>query len=360
VTAGERLDNSASTNGETGRRAADDEAVAAQNGERMREAKLRPTGGASGKFVAVEEKYACGGLRRAREDLDFAVVSEGTGSVRGELKLDINGVSGAECARERQDITALEVACGNAGEVDGETPAGEACCDGVFVGLQAANARTAGVGRNLHFLASMEHAILQRAGDDGAEARDGEDAVNGQARALEIAAAWSGVERGVKRGEEFGQSSASDGGTRNDGGAGQRGGFKAFGDFFTDEREPVVFDKITFGKRDDTGLDAQQIENGEMLVGLGHDAFIGSDDEQGDIYAADPREHVLDEGFVARHVYDAGFASAGEGEPGEAEVNGHTTGFFFGEAVGVNAGEGGDEGGFAVVHMPSGADATHE
>ena len=42
-----------------------------------------------------------------------------------------------------------------------------------------------------------------------------------------------------------------------------------------------------------------------MLAGLGHDAFVGRDDEQRRVDAADAGEHVLDEVDMAGHVDDA-------------------------------------------------------
>ena len=96
-----------------------------------------------------------------------------------------------------------------------------------------------------------------------------------------------------------------------------------------------------------------------MLLGLGHDPFVGGDDQQRDINPADAGEHVLDEALVSRHVHDAGGASAGQRQPGEAEVNSHAARLLLGEAVGVHAGERGDERGLAVVHVAGGTDATH-
>ena len=63
--------------------------------------------------------------------------------------------------------------------------------------------------------------------------------------------------------------------------------------------------------------------------------------------------------LVSRHVHDADLAPAGQRQPGEAEVDGHAARLLLREAVGVHAGERGDQRGLAVVDMAGGADAAH-
>ena len=76
-------------------------------------------------------------------------------------------------------------------------------------------------------------------------------------------------------------------------------------------------------------LDAEQIDNCEVLTRLRHHPFVGRDNQQGEIDAAHAGEHVLDEAFVARHVDDADLFAAGEREPRKAEVNRETPLFLF-------------------------------
>ena len=42
-----------------------------------------------------------------------------------------------------------------------------------------------------------------------------------------------------------------------------------------------------------------------MLARLGHDSFVGSNHEEGQIDAADAGQHVFDEIPVARHIHEA-------------------------------------------------------
>ena len=74
-----------------------------------------------------------------------------------------------------------------------------------------------------------------------------------------------------------------------------------------------------------------------MLDGLGHDAVVGGDDEHDKIDAANAREHVAHEAFVAGHVDEANLGGVGRGPVGKAEVNGNAARLFLGKPVGVDA-----------------------
>ena len=106
-----------------------------------------------------------------------------------------------------------------------------------------------------------------------------------------------------------------------------------------------------------------------MLARLGHHAFVGGDHEHGGVDAADAGQHVLDKVDMAGHVDDADaftvreFASGGvwacrhgKIDPGKAQIDGHAARFFFLEPVGVDAAEGPDQRGLAVVDVAGGAD----
>ncbi len=103
----------------------------------------------------------------------------------------------------------------------------------------------------------------------------------------------------------------------------------------------------------------QEVEDGQVLAGLGHHALVGGDDQQGQVDAAHAGQHVLDEALVAGHVDDADLLAAGQAQPGEAEVDGHLPLLLLLEAVGVDAGEGLHQGRLAVVDVAGGADDVH-
>jgi hypothetical protein len=93
-----------------------------------------------------------------------------------------------------------------------------------------------------------------------------------------------------------------------------------------------------------------------MLLGLRHHAVVGRDGEEHEVDTVGAGEHVADEALVAGDVDDAGAGAVGEGEVGEAEIDRDAAFFFFLEAIGVLAGEGSDERGFAVIDVAGGAD----
>src|SRR5690606_5035488 len=97
--------------------------------------------------------------------------------------------------------------------------------------------------------------------------------------------------------------------------------------------------------------DAEEVHDREVLAGLGHDALVGGDDEEHDVDAGGPREHVADERLVAGDVDDGELLSVRPAEVGEAEVDGDAAALLLRQAVGVDAGERRDEGGLAVVDV---------
>jgi hypothetical protein len=62
---------------------------------------------------------------------------------------------------------------------------------------------------------------------------------------------------------------------------------------------------------------------------------------------------------MAGDVDNADLLAARQLEPGKAEVDGHSPVFLFLETVGVDACEGSNEDGFAVVDVPGGANYIH-
>ncbi len=289
---------------------------------------------------------------------DAEVVAQG--AVGKHAYAGIEGAGGLEAAGGREDLAAAELVAVDAGEVDGGAGAGE-CLGGLLaVGLEAADAGGGATGDCFEGVTDVEAAVEEGAGDDGAEAGHGEDAVDAEAGAADVAGGGGGVEGGVEGGAEVIEAGVRDGGDSNDGGAGEAGGGEQEADFFFDEVEPVgVVDEVGLGEGDDAVADVEEVEDLEVLAGLGHDAFIGGDDEEGEVDGAGAGEHVADEADVAGDVDDGDVAAGGEGAPGEAELDGEAALLLFAEAVGVGAGEGFDEGGLAVVDVAGGADGGH-
>jgi len=99
---------------------------------------------------------------------------------------------------------------------------------------------------------------------------------------------------------------------------------------------------------------AEQAQDFQVLDGLRLDGLLGGDDEDGQVDAGGAGQHVLDEALVAGHVDDAEAVLA-QVEDGEADVDGDAAGLLLRQAVAVDAGEGLDQRGLAVIDVSRGA-----
>ena len=126
-------------------------------------------------------------------------------------------------------------------------------------------------------------------------------------------------------------------------------------DFERDDFARGLVHEVGLGERDEAAAHAEELEDFEVLAGLGHDRIVGRDDEQREVDAGGPGEHVLDEPLVAGHVHDAQ-SDVAEVEVGEPDVDGDAAGLLLREPVAVGAGERLDQRRLAVVDVPGGAE----
>ena len=104
---------------------------------------------------------------------------------------------------------------------------------------------------------------------------------------------------------------------------------------------------------------SDQVENVEVFAGLGHDALVGSDDQQRSVDATHPSQHVLDEPFVTGNVDNADFPTVGQTQPGETQVDRHAARLLFAEAVRVDPGQCLNERRFPVVNVTGSPNRKH-
>ena len=104
---------------------------------------------------------------------------------------------------------------------------------------------------------------------------------------------------------------------------------------------------------------AGEFEDAQVLFGLGHPTLVGVHDEDRAVNAADPGQHVVDETNVTRNVDERHLTSGREREVREPEIDGHSAFALFAPAVGVGAGESGDERRLAVVDVTRGREDPH-
>ena len=103
-------------------------------------------------------------------------------------------------------------------------------------------------------------------------------------------------------------------------------------------------------------LNAEQIENRQMLPGLRHGAIVGGDDEQGEVDSRHARQHVVDESLVAWHIYESDGLARLDRQIGEAEIDRHASLLFFGQPIRVHAGERLHQQRLPVIDMSRGCD----
>src|SRR5205823_1454262 len=106
---------------------------------------------------------------------------------------------------------------------------------------------------------------------------------------------------------------------------------------------PVPIREIGFGERHDAIFDAEQIDDGEMLDCLRHDAVIGGYDKKDEVDACRPGKHIMDEALMSRHIDKAEHITVAPRQIGEAEIDRDTARLLLLEAIGVDAGERADK-----------------
>ncbi len=114
--------------------------------------------------------------------------------------------------------------------------------------------------------------------------------------------------------------------------------------------------EVGLGDDEDAAGHAEEMEDVEMLLALRHHAVVGGDGEEHQVHPMRAGQHVADESLMAGHVHQTRARAAGQGEIGEAEVDGDPALFFLFEAVGFLPGQSFDERGLAVINVAGGAD----
>src|SRR5262249_33821347 len=70
------------------------------------------------------------------------------------------------------------------------------------------------------------------------------------------------------------------------------------------DAERVFVDQIGFGDDGDAARNREQPADFKVLAGLRLDGFVGSDNQEHQVHAADAGQHVADKTFMARYVYE--------------------------------------------------------
>jgi hypothetical protein len=148
-------------------------------------------------------------------------------------------------------------------------------------------------------------------------------------------------------------SSGRDGDRRLEWDAGAR---QTLRDIEHDQLEPFGLDQVELGDNRDGGRNGELLQNGEVFLGLRHDAFIGGNDEEGQVDSRSPGHHGPDEILVPGHIHYSCYSSTSELERGEVKIDSDLAAALLCEAVHRGSGKCGHQTGLAVVDVAGGAD----
>jgi hypothetical protein len=95
---------------------------------------------------------------------------------------------------------------------------------------------------------------------------------------------------------------------------------------------------------------------------LRHDTFIGGNHQGDHVDARGAGHHVFDELFVSGHIHNAHAQAAGKLEVRETQFDRDASQLLFFQTIGIDAGQGFDQAGLAMVDMSGGSqyDLLHD
>ncbi len=215
--------------------------------------------------------------------------------------------------------------------------------------VHAAHANGAAARLDAQHVAGRDASRPERSGGDRADALQREHAVDIQARCTLGVSFRRGHAR--KGGAQLVEPGA---GLRRDGD--HFGARDELARLVDRERERLCVDRIGFRDRDDTLVDAEQPQDGEMLVRLRARALLRVDHEQEEVDAGGSGDHRAHEPLVAGHVDEREASPVRQLERGVAQVDRDSARLLFGQPVGVLARERAHEPRLAVVDVAGRAD----
>ena len=127
-------------------------------------------------------------------------------------------------------------------------------------------------------------------------------------------------------------------------------------DFLLDFGDSRCRRQIDLRDHEDRAVDAKQMEDVEMLLGLRHHAIVGRDGEEHEIEAVRSGQHVADEALVSGNIDDAGAGPVRKIQMRESQIDRDAPVFFFLQPVRVLSRQGFDETRLAVVDMSGSTD----
>ena len=334
-----------------GRVETDNETVAALGADFLFQTQLGMAAFTGLQNFAIHENDLAEDLTGTMVEMQTAVVLDLAAAVLEGAEPYIDHHGGGHAVGCGSNLASRNIFLLDTGQIDGNTLAAVGFGDILGMDLDASGAGHHARGIEHDLVALVESTFHQCTGDNGTVAAESKDTVGRQTEGTAGVLALGLLGHSGQLILQFVQTHTGEGGNSDHLGAFQEGAFDAGGDIFLDHLDPVFINGVGLGDNDDALGNIQQGEDGQMLAGLGHNALVGSDDQHSDVNAAGTGQHVLDKLFVARNVDDAGAHAVGQGQIGEAQLDGNAALLFFGQTVGVNTGQSLDEAGLAVVDV---------
>ena len=293
-------------------------------------------------------------------EVDLGTLAQGPRRGLEALQTHQPAAGGEKGVGTAEGVAAMDVRHFQALHVDGAALAGADHLHAAAVALQAAGAGGQGAGHEAEFVPFADRAGNDRARDDRAVPLEGEHAVHRQAEDVGAVPGRQAAGAGQDMFAQGRDALARAGRDGEDGGAFQKSALQEGAHVFLDQFQPVRVHHVHLGQGHETVPDAQQGADLQMFAGLGHDAFVGGDDQHDEVHTGGTGHHVFDEAFMAGHVHDAQTLATRHGDPGEAQFDGDAAPLLFFQTVTVDARQRADQRCLAVVDVTGGTqDQSH-
>ncbi len=281
---------------------AEDEPITGEERERGRDADADPAAGAGRDGVGADDAELGGMLTRPDRDGVGAATRHVVTDAGEHGQLRVEHATGKPTRRLHHCVTSGDRLMLDPDEVDRDTVAGTDLLDRVVEGLQRADACAATSRFHDQFVVDGEEAVGQRAGHDRARSASSEHAVDPQSRPAAILRGRRRSDHPVERPLQLVDADAARCGDADHLRVLEERARDPVREVEPHQFEVIRVDEVDLGQRDHAVLDAQQIQDAEMLLALGLPTLGGRDDEKTGIHRTDAGEHVLDEADVTRHV----------------------------------------------------------
>ena len=301
----EGIDDRGARHRADGRGIAQDDAVARERADLLLEHELGQRRVARRELVAFQQGHAAHDVGRAEMNVHGRPVLHRLALRREQAQPHVEPVGRRVQLGTDHPVAAADgvLRQSRTGEIEGAALARAADLGGPVLGMQRAHPRLQARRRQQQPVVDLDLAGMDRARHHDARARQHEAAVDGEAR--EARGALAALAQCQKLGLQLVDAAAAQRRHRHDLRAPERGRGEQRLDLGHALEQLVVVGEVGLGQRHDAAVEAEQVDDLQMLDGLRLDAFGCRDDQQRGIDAGGAGQHVVHEALVARHVDEA-------------------------------------------------------